>query len=139
MALRVLLAVDGSEHSRVVARRVGQLAREIPGARVTILHVVRPPRAEDGIDVPLDVMVRRAAEPILAAARAELGLAPGQVADEVGVAGDPADEILAIARADGYDLLALGSHGHSGWREALLGSVAHKVLNGAPCPVLLVR
>lgn len=147
MSLRILMAVDGSEHSAVVARQVGRLVRQVPGTRVTILHVAHPaaPEARDTlgnpveVDVPLDVMLRRSAEPVLALAREHLGLPPGDVAEEVTTGENPAAEIVALARADGYDLIAVGTHGHSGWREAILGSVARSVMHTATCPVLVVR
>ena len=53
--------------------------------------------------------------------------------------GDPAAEIVTVAEGSGCDLIVLGSHGRTGLRRALLGSVAEGVLRRAPCPVLTVR
>ena len=53
--------------------------------------------------------------------------------------GDPAAAIVELASSGGYDLLVMGTHGRSGIRHALLGSVAEKVVRRAPCPVLTVR
>jgi nucleotide-binding universal stress UspA family protein len=47
-------------------------------------------------------------------------------------------DIVAQARQEGADLVALGTHGYGGLRRLLLGSVAEKVLRQAPCPVLTV-
>ena len=55
------------------------------------------------------------------------------------VAGDPTDAIVRIAQEEKADLIVMGSHGHTGLRHLLLGSVAEKVLRHAPCPVLIVR
>jgi nucleotide-binding universal stress UspA family protein len=55
------------------------------------------------------------------------------------VTGDPADVIVHFAQERGADLIVMGSHGHTGLRHLLLGSVAEKVLRHAPCPVLIVR
>jgi nucleotide-binding universal stress UspA family protein len=52
--------------------------------------------------------------------------------------GLPADEIVRYAREAGADLIVMGTHGRSGWRHALLGSVAEKVVRRARCPVLTV-
>jgi nucleotide-binding universal stress UspA family protein len=52
---------------------------------------------------------------------------------------DPAAAILRTAHERGCDLIVLGSHGRSGWRRLLGGSVAEKVVRQAPCPVLVVK
>lgn len=53
--------------------------------------------------------------------------------------GDPAHEIERVARAEGCDLLVLGTHGRTGLRRLLMGSIAEQVLRRAPCPVLIVK
>jgi nucleotide-binding universal stress UspA family protein len=50
-----------------------------------------------------------------------------------------AAEIVRAAGAEGCDLIVMGTHGRSGLRRALLGSVAEEVLRKAPCPVLTIR
>jgi nucleotide-binding universal stress UspA family protein len=53
--------------------------------------------------------------------------------------GDPAEEIVACARAERVGLIAMSTHGRSGLRRALFGSVAEGVIRQAPVPILLVR
>jgi len=53
--------------------------------------------------------------------------------------GDPATEILRLARTMPCDLIVMGTHGRTGVRRLLMGSVAEEVLRGAPCPVLTVK
>jgi nucleotide-binding universal stress UspA family protein len=53
--------------------------------------------------------------------------------------GDAAEEILACARAERVRLIAMSTHGRSGLRRALFGSVAEGVLRRAAVPILLVR
>jgi nucleotide-binding universal stress UspA family protein len=53
--------------------------------------------------------------------------------------GDPAEEILKIAKAEQADLIVLGTHGSTGLARLLLGSVAESVLRGADCPVLTIK
>jgi nucleotide-binding universal stress UspA family protein len=55
------------------------------------------------------------------------------------VAGDPGAAIVDYAQEHGGDLVVMGSHGHTGLRHLLLGSVAEHVLRHASCPVLIVR
>jgi universal stress protein A len=53
--------------------------------------------------------------------------------------GRPATEIASIARETNADLIIISTHGHTGLKHVLLGSVAENVVRHAPCPVLVVR
>lgn len=53
--------------------------------------------------------------------------------------GDPAEQILRIAQETRCDLIVMGTHGRTGLRRLLMGSVAEKTLRNASCPVLLVK
>lgn len=48
-------------------------------------------------------------------------------------------EVVAIAREQECDMIVLATHGYTGLRHVLLGSVAEKIVRHAPCPVLTVR
>jgi nucleotide-binding universal stress UspA family protein len=60
-------------------------------------------------------------------------------ASDVVVEGYPAEEIAALAQQRGVELIVMGTHGRTGMRKVLLGSVAERVIAIAPCPVLTVR
>ena len=51
--------------------------------------------------------------------------------------GNPAQVLLDAC--DGADLLVVGSRGHGGFAEALLGSVSQHCVHHAPCPVVVIR
>jgi nucleotide-binding universal stress UspA family protein len=51
----------------------------------------------------------------------------------------PAASIVAYARAVNADLIVIGTHGRTGIERLVLGSVAERVMQSAPCPVLTVR
>jgi Rieske Fe-S protein len=53
--------------------------------------------------------------------------------------GDPAEQILATARQEGFDLVVVGNKGMTGARAALLGSVPRDVAGFADCDVLVAR
>ncbi|MCG8403919.1 MAG: universal stress protein [Phycisphaerales bacterium] len=53
--------------------------------------------------------------------------------------GRPFMEIIRYARENEIDLIVIGTHGRSGLKHVLLGSVAEKVVRKAPCPVLTIR
>jgi nucleotide-binding universal stress UspA family protein len=69
-----------------------------------------------------------------------------QIAAEAGievgirvVLGEPAERMVEAAGADNYDLVVVGHRGLGGVRGLILGSVAKRVAESAPCPVLIVR
>jgi nucleotide-binding universal stress UspA family protein len=53
--------------------------------------------------------------------------------------GDPATEILKVARQRHCDLIVMGTHGRTGLGHILMGNVAERVVRKAPCPVLTAR
>jgi nucleotide-binding universal stress UspA family protein len=53
--------------------------------------------------------------------------------------GDAAAEVSRLATEENADLIVLATHGWTGWRHLVFGSVAERVLREAPCPVLSVR
>jgi nucleotide-binding universal stress UspA family protein len=55
------------------------------------------------------------------------------------IQGEASGAICQFAKDNGYDLIAMGTHGRSGIQHLLVGSVAEKVLRHAPVPVLTVR
>lgn len=147
MVKKVLLATDGSEGSLKAARMLGELAQSLTETQITVVHVAHVPRSFFVTDeygnsvtpeVPMDVMIRRSADPILKRTLSALGLPDERVSVEVQV-GEPAEEIVDLARLDGYDLIVVGSRGMSPVKEILVGSVSNRVLHTAPCPVLVVR
>lgn len=144
---KILLATDGSESSIHAARLLGDLIACQPEAQVTVLHVAHVPRSyyitdENGNsitpEVPMDVMIRRSADPIFRRTLSALGLPESRVVTEVQV-GEPAEEVVDLARMEGYDLIVMGHRGLSQVKELLMGSVSHRVLHTAPCPVLIAR
>jgi universal stress protein A len=53
--------------------------------------------------------------------------------------GYPFEEIIQVANDPEIDLIIIGSHGRSGIKRLLLGSTAERVVEHAPCPVLVVK
>jgi nucleotide-binding universal stress UspA family protein len=134
---RILLAVDGSEQAKEAVRVAVDLARKSSG-EIFICHVHEKglvsretvdlesrDEARELTDAVLDV-VRKAGVP----ARSEL-----RVSGTAGVA----KEILEAAREFDVDTIVLGSRGLGDLAGLLLGSVAHKVIQLADCPVVVVR
>jgi nucleotide-binding universal stress UspA family protein len=55
------------------------------------------------------------------------------------ILGDPANEIVQAAAEQGADIIVTATHGLTGWRRFIFGSVAEKVIRLAPCPVLSIQ
>ena len=72
-------------------------------------------------------------------AKKELDATTGLRVDTQLMQGVPFAEIVRFAREGSYDLIVLSTHGRTGLKHALLGSVAEKVVRKAHCPVLTVR
>jgi nucleotide-binding universal stress UspA family protein len=111
------------------------LARDY-GARLVVLHVHSPVVVgEVGIVVPESPEVIEALRKKLAAVKpADPAVPVEHCVDE----GFPAEVILRVAREVSADLIVMGTHGRTGIRRVLMGSVAEEVLRRAPCPVMTV-
>jgi nucleotide-binding universal stress UspA family protein len=133
----ILHPTDFSEAAQAAFRLAGALARD-HGARLIALHVVPPP-----VTVAEMEMVFLAPEGYRYELRAKLPTlqpgGPGVPMEYRLEAGDPATEILRVAREVPCDLIVLGTHGRTGLTRLVLGSVAEEVLRKAPCPVLTVK
>ena len=132
----ILVAVDGSADAAAAQRHAAALARD-QNARLTLLTVTPPLHATEGVAGAAPQDARELHAKILREAAAELP-------DDVGVTtrlerGEAGEAILAVAAAERYDLIVMGSHGHSRVHRALLGSVSVHVLKTSPTPVLMLR
>ena len=95
----------------------------------------QPPKMNAGVDIKdLEESARR----VLMEAVSEVSATDSevQVVERV-IHGNPAK--VLVDAADGADLLVLGSRGHGGFVEALLGSVGQHSVHHAPCPVVIIR
>jgi nucleotide-binding universal stress UspA family protein len=52
--------------------------------------------------------------------------------------GNPADQIVELAESEKVDMIVTATHGWTGWRRFIFGSVAEKMVRTAGCPVLTV-
>jgi nucleotide-binding universal stress UspA family protein len=132
---RIVVALDTSPTAEGILDDVGQLARTtgstlhlvsvaevlVPGTEMGFAYDPLPP--PDPMPYLTGVRVRLKEQGIMAVAESRLG--------------NPALEITRYAGEIGGGLIALMTHGRTGLRRAILGSVAEQVLRTAPCPVLI--
>lgn len=140
---RILVPTDFSDHA-IRAFDYGAELAALYRAPIVLAHVYATP------------LLYTAGEPIAAAPppdvddiRAELdaslqmlvdrGRAAGVPDVQIAVTGgDAAHEIVRVAAEQGCDLIVMGTHGRTGFRRLLMGSVAEKVVRLAECPVLTI-
>ena len=153
-AAPVLIAYDGSEVSRAAVRHAAEL---FPGRQAVVATVWEPGMAAVAMSLPdtsgmgplpadpdtveaVDRIQREHASSV-ADAGAELARSLGLVAEPQAVPDelDVVDTLIAIARERGAAVLAVGSHGISGLRSRLLGSVSRKLIEHCDRPVLVIR
>jgi nucleotide-binding universal stress UspA family protein len=143
---KILVPLDGSKLAEVALAHVEQLAWE-QGSSLILLRVVRPPRAVEytrqeemmALNREREAVFKRDAETYLAARRGELRNKNLEVSTHIILSEAVATAILDFAESEGVDLIAMSTHGRSGLGRWVYGSVADKVLQGATCPVLLIR
>ena len=63
----------------------------------------------------------------------------GLKAEAILAKGEPYDQIVHNAKIKGVDLIVMGTYGRRGTKRILIGSVTERVIEYAPCPVLVVR
>lgn len=138
---RILVPVDFSDSSARALRHAAKQAAESAGSLI-VVHVVPADYGWSGIgreeSRDLDRSLQRQAANRLRA------FADENVGDNVSAdlevrLGQPAGEIIAAARDSKCDSIVLSTRGLTGLDRYLIGSVAHRAAQLAPCPVVLVR
>lgn len=134
---RILIAVDGSKYSKAAAERAIDFI-ESYGGEIKVLSVV---------DVPAELYAEspKAVEDLINKAKGYVEDVKKQ-SDAKGIKtetfvreGDAYQVIVDIAREQNVNTIIMGSHGRTGIKRLLMGSVTEGVIGYAPCPVLVVK
>lgn len=142
MLQHILVGLDGSSVAESILSYVSALAKAL-AARVTLLHVIPGVPEWHGSDFyrffsPLIKQEETEAYGYLRRVTDRLVTAGVTVRSRV-VVGEAATEILKTGQQESVDLIALATHGRSGLRRWVYGSVAEKVLHTTHIPLLLIR
>jgi nucleotide-binding universal stress UspA family protein len=135
---RICCPIDFSESSRKAMEEGARMARHY-GAGFTVLHIQEA--APPGVALPFAPPPHGSAPDAageLNAWRAHAESIAGSTVGSVMLGAPVAPAIVGFARDTGTDLIVMGSHGRTGFRRVVLGSVAEAVMRSAPCPVLVV-
>lgn len=139
MYKKILLATDGSEHSKRAAENAIHIAKCSSGSTIELVYVVDADQAKS------DVLSNwNSAD--LNDSRKERMKDVEKKAKEAGVAyeikilhGEPGPTIVEHVNNNEIDIVVIGSRGLNVLQEFVLGSVSHKVAKRANCPVLIVK
>jgi nucleotide-binding universal stress UspA family protein len=150
-AMRILLAVDGSEFGDAAVEEIATRPWP-PGSEVHVISVIHLPftptpetwALPDSYYSQLEKAGREMAESVINRAVSRLRESDAEretplTLTSEAIVGRPAETIIEMAKKCGADLVALGSHGRRGFTRFLLGSVSYAVASHAPCSVEIVR
>ena len=145
----ILVAVDGSENSFRALDFALDLAEKFSSA-VMVLNVsevlamgVIPQESTTSSFENMSIMgkdLRNIHEEILSKAISHAkAIKPDLTVSSMLKDGDPAIEIINVAKESGFDEIVIGHKGSGMLRERVLGSISEKVAHLAPCPVVIVK
>jgi len=138
---KMLVPLDGSELAECVLPHVKAIAAGGGETQVILLRVVEPLPAGTPPAVDFEVVQKagvKAAEGYLARVKAQLNKEGLNVETKV-LTGRPAETIIDFVRRDKVDLIAIATHGRSGIKRWVFGSVADRLIRSSSVPVLLIR
>jgi nucleotide-binding universal stress UspA family protein len=149
MYKKALVPLDGSALAECTLSHVKNLLKDGSVKEVTLLNVVK-------VDLPWAVMmteqeakridINAIREPLFAASKKYLASLESRLASE-GIkvktesleSNRPADTITEYAKKNAMDMIIIGTHGNTGLKKLMVGSVAFGVLHQSHVPVLLIR
>ena len=134
---RILVAVDGSEFSDVAVDQAISLGG-ICNSQIYLISVVDLYPEQMQVAPTLVEKMSEEVRDNLESARKKVEKANIPCETIVRMGGKPHEFIVQEARERSVDLIAMGTHGRSGLKRILMGSVAQNVIGHAPCPVIVV-
>lgn len=148
MIKKILLAIDGSKHSKKAISYAKELAGQI-NAEIVLINIGPVPLIyllnyqptmikTDILPKEVEERIKEQGESVLKQARELLKKTNIKVSTHFEY-GHPAESICEYAEKNKFDLIIIGSRGLSEFKELLLGSVSNKVVHMCHCPVLVVK
>ena len=137
---KYLVPVDFSKTSTKALRYARELAKKSRNASIVVLHVI----TESAVPVPsylrdqfYDELEQLARKRIAVLLKGN----PSSMSASIVVlqAADPVEAIARQAKKSRASMIVMGSHGRTGLRRLVIGSVAEKILSSVSCPVLIIK
>ncbi|MGO9568777.1 MAG: universal stress protein [Desulfomonilaceae bacterium] len=135
---KILFCTDFSENSRPAGKLAVDYAKAF-GAQLLILHVIDFPGYVDWPEKLLELLQETGQT---CTERLQLMAKEAQLAEDVKIycrTGIAPREIVALAQEESVDLIVVGTHGRTGVKHLVMGSVARSVLKTAHRPMLIVE
>lgn len=141
----ILVAYDGSENSNQALDYAKELAQLNANSKVHILTAWMAPMGMASYEVNAHIRYDEILKSHEEDAKSKLAEAESRVAEIKErcqfnqVQGHPSTTIVNYAEENGIDLIVLGNRGLSGVKKLFLGSVSNRVVQDAPCAVLVIK
>lgn len=139
MYKKILLAIDGSEHSLRATQEAIKIASLTKESHIEVLLIAEFSKAKN------EILHSEAKEELEVSRRKKLSpaiekLKSNNLTYETKILhGEPGPTIVDHSNKEGFELLVIGSRGLNTFQEMVLGSVSHKVVKRVHCPVLIVK
>jgi nucleotide-binding universal stress UspA family protein len=140
---KIICPTDFSDPSFEGLKAANELADHF-GAQVILLHAIAPMPTMSGAGAPTGFHIPPVLKEMEGKASEELErlksekLAKSFETRTMVIYGKPASEIVRISEEEKADLIVIATHGQSGWKGFISGSVTERVVRTATCPVLAV-
>lgn len=141
---RILVAVDGSEHSKKAVDMAIDMAKKW-SSKIYLIHVAENKIPAEFLEYAKDEEIDasdyygRVCTQIIESAEDKIKKAGIKKVERICPTGDPADEIIKQAKKNKVDLIIMGSRGRGRLSRALMGSVSTKVCNYADSTCITVK
>ncbi len=142
MFKKILVATDTSEYSKKALKAAIDIAKEFE-AEIELFHVIDYPAMYGGLGLSVENYILSDEKQdelsgyVMESTLKDIDI-KGVAISKKSVMGNPAVEIIAES-AKGFDLIVIGTSGHSPLGGAIVGSVTQKVIGKAACPVLAIK
>lgn len=136
MVKKILVAFDGSEQANRALNFALEIAEKF-SANIVLLSVVDyMPIIDEEYVMNLKKKYER---DLSEAVKKAKNIKPQLQISDILIEGRPVDKIVENSKDGHYDMIVMGSRGRGGISEMFRGSVSDKVVDKAPCPVLIVK
>jgi len=139
---RILVPLDFSSSSDAALETASDLAQHFHAELYLVNVVAMLPMGTKIVSFPETGYLHKAednADGRLAACEAALASKGIKASSSIEVGDDVAGNIMLVIEREHIDMVVISTHGVSGWRPMVFGSIAQQVVKRVECPLLLLR